>query len=138
MLLELKVNQFAIINQLEISFQNGLNILSGETGAGKSVVLKSLSLLMGEKAESDIVRSHCAQATIEGLFDLTARPDLAARLAEQGIDVDDDTLVVRRIINTQGKSKVFLNGQMAPLATLREIVAPMIMVTGTPLIYITG
>lgn len=138
MLLELKVHQFAIINQLQVSFQGGLNILSGETGAGKSVVLKSLSLLMGEKAESDIVRSHCDQASIEGLFDLASRPDLKGRLEEQGIIIDDESLVVRRIINTQGKSKVFLNGQLAPLATLREIVAPMIMVTGVPLIEMTG
>ena len=68
MLQELKVSQFAIIDSLHIEFQNGLNILSGETGSGKSVLLKSLALLMGEKASSDTIRTGCQQATVEGSF----------------------------------------------------------------------
>ncbi|MGE0762716.1 MAG: DNA repair protein RecN [Bdellovibrionales bacterium] len=145
MLIELKVSQFAIINHLELPFRPGLNILSGETGAGKSVVLKSLALLMGGKSEADTVRAGCDQAVIEGLFDLEQRPDVRQRLAEHGVSIEEDTLVVRRVINAQGKSKVYLNGQLSPLASLRETVTPLIAVTGhgnsdsvAPLIEMTG
>ncbi len=146
MLIELKVSQFAIINKLELSFRPGLNILSGETGAGKSVVLKSLALLMGGKAESGAVRTGCDFATIEGLFDLERRPDVRERLKEIGVLTEEDSLVVRRVINAQGKSKVYLNGLLSPLASLRETVTPLITVTGqdavgetsTPLIEMTG
>lgn len=145
MLIELKVSHFAIINHLELSFRPGLNILSGETGAGKSVVLKSLALLMGEKSESDTVRSGHEQAVIEGLFDLEQRPDVRHRLNELGIATEEDNLIVRRVINAQGKSKVYLNGQLSALASLRDTVTPLIAVTGressdsaAPLIEMTG
>lgn len=140
MLIELKVQNFAIIENLSLNFGPGLNILSGETGAGKSVLLKSLSLMMGDKAEADIVRNGFDTAVIEGYFDLAARPDILAQLEELGLDVADETLVVRRLISTQGKGKVYLNGALSPLASLRSIVAPLITLTGrqTPLIEMTG
>lgn len=140
MLIELKVSHFAIIDNLQIAFREGLNILSGETGAGKSVILKSLSLLMGEKATTDVVRSGVETATIEGLFELESRPDILKQLEEMGIECPDETLVVRRILSAQGKSKVYLNGSLSPLTGLRDIVAPLITVTGpaAPLIEMTG
>lgn len=140
MLLELKVTQFAIINHLELSFENGLNILSGETGAGKSVLLKSLALLMGEKSEAETVRSGAEQATIEGLFDLTTRPDVHDRLKDLGVHSEEDSLIVRRVLTAQGKSRVYLNGHLSTLQSLREIVSPLITVTGhnAPLIEMTG
>lgn len=140
MLLELKVRNFAIIDSIHISFQQGLNILSGETGAGKSVLLKSLALLMGEKGLSDTVRTGAQTATIEGFFDLATRPDIAGRLKNMGIDVLEDQLVVRRVISSQGKSRVYLNGSLSALNSLREVVSPMITVTGhnAPLIEMTG
>lgn len=140
MLIELKVKNFAIIENLSLSFGQGLNVLSGETGAGKSVLLKSLSLMMGEKAEADVVRSGVDSAVIEGYFDLSGRPDVLAELEEMGLDASDETLVVRRIISTGGKGKVYLNGALSPLASLRSIVAPLITLTGrhTPLIEMTG
>lgn len=140
MLIELKVSNFAIIDHLQVQFRDGLNILTGETGAGKSVILKSLALLMGEKSDTDIVRSGVETATIEGLFDLSRRTDISETLGSMGIDSPDSTLVVRRIISAQGKSKVYLNGSMSPLNGLREVVAPLITVTGAgaPLIEMTG
>ncbi len=140
MLIELKVKNFAIIENLSLNFGSGLNVLSGETGAGKSVLLKSLSLMMGEKAEADVVRSGVESAVIEGYFDLTERPDVLEQLEELGLDVTDETLVVRRIIATGGKGKVYLNGALSPLSSLRSIVAPLITLTGrtTPLIEMTG
>lgn len=140
MLLELKVTNFAIIESLHLNFRTGLNILSGETGAGKSVLLKSLSLLMGGKASSDTIRTGTQQATIEGSFDLSKRPDIKEHLANMGIDADEDTLVVRRVISGADKSKIYLNGSLSTLNSLRDIVAPLIEVTGhsAPLIEMTG
>jgi DNA repair protein RecN (Recombination protein N) len=140
MLSELKVSNFAIIDNIHIEFSGGFNVVSGETGAGKSILLKSLSLLMGDKAESDIVRNGSEQATVEGVFDLSARPDVEQLLSSQGVDTSESMLVVRRLISAQGKSKVYLNGSLNSLSALREIVAPLIEVAGekAPLIEMTG
>lgn len=141
MLIELKVSQFAIIDEIDIHFQAGLNVLSGETGAGKSVLLKSLGLLMGDKASSEMVRSGVEQATLEGFFDLSDRADIIARVEEMGIEVLDDTLVVRRVVAANGKSRIYLNGSLSPLTSLRDIISPLITVTSqtaAPLIEMTG
>lgn len=140
MLQELKVSQFAIIDNLHIEFQNGLNILSGETGSGKSVLLKSLALLMGEKASSDIIRTGASQAIVEGSFDLKNRKDIEAVLNEHGIETPDHLLIVKRVIAQSDKSKIYLNGSLSTLNQLKEIVSPMIEVTGhgAPLIEMTG
>lgn len=140
MLLELKVYNFAIIDNISLQFDSGLNILSGETGAGKSVLLKSLTLLMGEKADTDSVRSGCESATVEGSFDISSRFDIQNHLKSLGIVFDDDLLVVRRLISAQGKSRVYINGSLSTLNTLQSIVAPLIELTGhkTPLIELTS
>jgi len=149
MLQELRVSQFAIIDSLQIEFQPGLNILSGETGSGKSVLLKSLALLMGEKASSDTIRTGCATATVEGSFLLKKRPDLEKRMQDLGLPLEDHELIVRRVIAAGDKSKVFINGVLSPLSQLRDLISPLIEVTGhsgadtksdhpTPLIEMTG
>lgn len=140
MLLELKVSNFAIIDNLHIQFKDGLNILSGETGSGKSVLLKSLALLMGAKSSADTIRTGAQQALVEGSFDLSKRKDLMERMSEMGIDVEDHLLVVRRVISGGDKSRVYLNGGLSTLNALRDIVAPLIEVTGhaAPLIEMTG
>lgn len=140
MLQELKVSQFAIIDNLHIEFQNGLNILSGETGSGKSVLLKSLALLMGEKASGDIIRTGAQQATVEGSFDLRKRKDIKKSLEAIGIDTSDNILIVKRVIALSDKSKIYLNGSLSTVGQLREIVSPMIEVAGhnAPLIEMTG
>ena len=140
MLLELKVTNFAIIENLHIQFKNGLNILSGETGAGKSVLLKSLSLLMGGKGSSDTIRTGAALATIEGSFDLSKRPDILSTLQNMGIEADEEVLIVRRVLSAGDKSKIYLNGSLSTLASLRDIVAPLVELAGhsAPLIEMTG
>lgn len=141
MLLELKVSNFAIIDNIHIPFRPGLNILSGETGAGKSILLKSLGLLMGDKAASESVRTGAEQAVIEGSFDLSGRADIRARLQDMGIEATDELLVVRRIVSVQtNKSRVYLNGSLSTLTSLRDVVAPLVEVTGqaVPLIEMTG
>lgn len=140
MLTELKVSQFAIIESLQISFHSGLNIISGETGAGKSVLLKSLGLLMGAKSSSDMIRSGATQAFVEGHFDLNNRNDIQERLKQLDIPLEGDALVVRRVIGPQDKNKVYLNGTLATVTILKEIVAPMIELAGRtiPLIEMTS
>ncbi len=140
MLLDLKVSDFAIIDNIHIEFTEGFNVLSGETGAGKSVLLKSLSLLMGGKAVSDSVRTGRSQALIEGYFDISHRADIREQLEMSGIETEEDTLIVRRVISSQGKSKVYLNGSISPLSLLKTIVSPLIEMTGeqAPLIEMTG
>lgn len=140
MLTELNVNQFAIIEKLNIQFKQGLNIISGETGAGKSVLLRSLALLMGAKASSEFIRSGSPQAQIEGRFDLMLRPDILSRLEILDIPMVDHELIVRRIIGPGDKNKVYLNGCLSTVSVLRDIVAPLIEVAGknAPLIELTG
>ncbi|MCC7404402.1 MAG: DNA repair protein RecN [Bdellovibrionales bacterium] len=141
MLIELNVSNFAIIDTVSLQFQEGLNILSGETGAGKSVLLKSLALLIGDKAQPGVVRTGAETATIEGAFDLSQRPDLLQHLHEMGIDTPEEHLVVRRLLSAQGKSRIYLNGTLTSLNTLKEVVCPLIEVTGhhsAPLIEMTG
>jgi len=139
MLLELKVANFAIIENIHIQFRKGLNILTGETGAGKSVLLKSLSLLMGVKGSTESIRTGFHQASIEGSFDISDRSDIQARLHELGIEIEDSLLVVKRVL-AEEKSRVYINGSLSTLNTLRDLVAPLIEVAGhaAPLIEMTG
>lgn len=139
MLTHLRVSDFAIIDRIEIDFQEGLNILSGETGAGKSVLLRSLALLMGDKSDTDVVRTGCDHAVVEGSFDLGQRPDTVKMLEEMGLATDETVLIVRRLISRGGKSRVYLNGQLATVAQLRDLVMPLVEVAGhAPLIEMTG
>lgn len=139
MLLELKVSQFAIIENIHVLFRKGLNILSGETGAGKSVLLKSLALLMGDKTSSQMVRAGNEQATVEGLFDISDRVDLVKTLEDLGIPTEDHQLLIRRVIRNDDKSRVYINGQLSSLSDLRSIVSPLVEVAGhAPLIEMTG
>lgn len=140
MLLELKVSNFAIIDNVHIQFRKGLNILSGETGAGKSILLRSLGLLMGEKAMADSVRTGADQAIIEGCFDVSDRPDIRKHLTDMGIDAQDDHMVVRRLVSAENKSRIYINGALSTLGGLRDVVAPLVEVTGAavPLIEMTN
>ena len=140
MLTELKVSQFAIIDNLHISFDSGLNIISGETGAGKSIILKCLSMLMGQKTSTNIIQQGKNTATIIGAFDLSDRLDITEKLLDMGIETSDDQLIVRRVLNNEGKSKVYLNDNLSALNTLKQIVAPLIEFTNqdAPLIEMTA
>lgn len=139
MLSELNVMNFAIIDSINVQFKSGFNVLSGETGSGKSVLLKSLALLMGEKSVADTIKTGATQATVEGSFYISKRADIKMRLADIGIE-SDDTLVVKRIISIDGKNRVYINGSLATLQQLREIVSPLIEVSAhpVPLIEMTG
>ncbi len=141
MLSELRVKNFALIKDLSVHFQSGLNVITGETGAGKSLVLKSLHLLMGGKAPSNIVGEFSDETLVEGLFSISNRSDLYAKLqALSYTSNEDDHLLVRRIISSKGKSKTYINGSLATVSDLKEIVSPLVELSAKsePLIELTN
>jgi DNA repair protein RecN (Recombination protein N) len=122
MLLELTIRNFAIIKSVTISFRRGLNILTGETGAGKSIIIDALGLLLGERGSVDFVRYGEKRAEVEGLFELPPGHPAFQICEGFGVQVDQDgMLVVRRDISIQGKSIIRINGQLVTLAMLREL-----------------
>lgn len=139
MLLELKIRNFIIIENANISFKQGFNVLSGETGSGKSVLLKGLSILMGATTTHDLVGPYGSESHIEGFFDISERIDIKKRLTELGINCDDDTIIVRRIIGK--KNRVFINGSLVTLTELKNLVTPILEIAGpfsAPLMEMTG
>ena len=120
MLLELYIKNFVIIDEIRVSFAKGLNVISGETGAGKSIIIGALGLLLGDRALSDMIRSNKESMTVEGVFDISAFPQLKEQLREIGCD-NDDELIIRRIVSRVGKNRIYTNGTAASLATLLEI-----------------
>ncbi len=121
MLNELHIKNFVLIDDLRIKFEKGLNILTGETGAGKSIMIGALSGILGERMTTDTIRTGHERATLEGLFDITTLPQVKAILDDSGIDYDDDILVVRREIYTSGKGRCFANSTQIPISKLKEI-----------------
>ncbi|WP_374246816.1 DNA repair protein RecN [Zoogloea sp.] len=119
MLRHLSIRDFVIVDRLELAFEAGFGALTGETGAGKSILLDALGLALGGKAEAGVVRSGQARAEIVAEFDLPADGPLRAWLAEQEIDAADDTVLMRRVIESGGRSKAWLNGSPVVLAQLR-------------------
>jgi DNA repair protein RecN (Recombination protein N) len=110
MLLELRIQNFAVIESLAIHCEAGLNALTGETGAGKSIIVGALGLLLGERASSENIRAGAAKATVEGVFDIARRENVLALLAEQGIEADDGLLILRREVSAEGRSRAWVNG----------------------------
>jgi len=129
MLTDLLIRNFAIIDRLQVSFRSGFNVLTGETGAGKSIIIDAVGLLLGERARPDLIRTGEEEATVEALFDLSGSPDLRRELAEAGFE-DGDELVVRRVVSRSGKNKVFINGSMATLGQLQPLTAGLMVVYG--------
>jgi len=121
MLETLRINNFVIINDAEVSFQKGLNVLSGETGTGKSIVIEAISLLLGSRAGAHMVRTDAKEAQIEGLFDIKNIPWIGPRLETHGYEHKSNQLLIKRIINNQGKHRIFINGELATLAILEKI-----------------
>lgn len=121
MLLELSIRNFAVIPSLTVSFDTGMNVLTGETGAGKSIIIDAVSLLIGGRASTDYVRHGQDKAEIEGLFDVANHLHIPAMLAEQGIELDDETVILSRDISKQGKNTCRINGKLVTLSTLKEI-----------------
>lgn len=121
MLLELRIKNFVIIDSLTVNFNSGLNILSGETGAGKSILIDAISGILGEKVTTDMIRTGFDRASLEATFDITGMKELSRMLDDSGIEVEDDTLIIQREFFANGKGRCFMNSVQIPLAKLREI-----------------
>jgi DNA repair protein RecN (Recombination protein N) len=119
-LIELRVENYAVIDSVVVPFGAGLNLLTGETGAGKSILIGALSLLLGEKASSDIVRHGTEKAVVSAVFE-AASVAVAEVLAANGMDGDETQIIVRREIAANGKSRVFVNNQPATVAVLKQL-----------------
>ncbi len=120
MLTLLRVRNFAIIDELEVEFGPGLNVVTGETGAGKSILVGALQLVLGARARPETVRTGAERAEIEALFDLRGETALLARLAEAGIEPGDE-LVVRRVVESGGRTRAYLDGRLVTLAQLATL-----------------
>ncbi len=131
MLLALSLRDFVIVDQLNLNFQNHFTVLTGETGAGKSITLDALGLLLGDKADYSQVRHGAKEAQLSALFDISELPALQAELRTQGLLAEDaEELSVRRIIDAKGKSRSFINDQAATLAQLKHIGEQLIDIHG--------
>ena len=128
MLRELRIKNFAVIDEVALDLGPGLNIITGETGAGKSIILNALGLVSGERGSSDIIRHKEDEATVEALFESLPAP-LAAKLAEAGFEGDSE-LVIKRILNRSGKNRIYLNGSLCPLNLLAEIGSSLVHIYG--------
>jgi len=121
MLTELRIRNFAIIESVTLPLAEGFNVLSGETGAGKSIIVGALGLLLGERASADLIRSGAEKATVEGVFDVASVRGIAELADERGIDVEDDTLVLKREIAANGRGRAWINGAPVTATVLAEI-----------------
>jgi DNA repair protein RecN (Recombination protein N) len=121
MLTELRIRNFALIDQLTVRLGAGLNVLTGETGAGKSIVVGALSLLLGERASSDVVRAGADRASVEGVFEVGDDEELGRLLDDRGIDPEDGLLILKREVAAEGRSRAWVNGSPATAGLLAEI-----------------
>jgi DNA repair protein RecN (Recombination protein N) len=121
MLLSLRIQDFVIVEQQNLNFEAGFTVLTGETGAGKSMLIDALALLLGGRAEAGVVRAGAARAEIEACFSLDAEADGEARtwLTEQDLSGDDDLLLMRRVVDAGGRSRAFINGRAVTLTQLK-------------------
>jgi len=125
MLLELVVENYAVVERVRVRFHAGLNLLTGETGSGKSIVVDALGLLLGNRASADVVRSEAPAARVSGVFTVNLESQLAATLADSGIDLDDEEIIIEREVTAAGKSRAFVNNRPVTTQLLRQM-APLL------------
>lgn len=131
MLKELSIKNFAIIDALTVEFQEGLTVLTGETGAGKSIIIDAVQLLAGGRGSQEFIRHGAKKAELEGLFTLPEEPHPAYdKCKELGIEIDEGIIILRRDLNDTGKSVCRVNGKMMPLNMLREVGSTLIDIHG--------
>lgn len=128
MLEQLKIKNVAVIDELSVSFGEGLSVLTGETGAGKSIIIDSINMILGERANKDLVRGGTDCARVEAVFEMTE--ELRGVLSENDIDCDDDSVIISRKISSDGKSSARINGSAVTLNMLRDISEMLINIHG--------
>ncbi|HEX8141774.1 MAG TPA: DNA repair protein RecN [Pyrinomonadaceae bacterium] len=132
MLKSLNISDFAVIRRLRINFGHGLNLLTGETGSGKSIIVDALGLLLGNRASAEQIRTGEELALVEAVFELSEDQERIVRetLAEVGISLDEEALLIRREINLRGRSRIFINDQHVTTATLRLLQPLLVEIHG--------
>ena len=128
MLRELRIRNFAVIDEVALEFKPGLNIITGETGAGKSIILNAMALIAGQRGNTDMIRSREDEASVEALFE-SLPEELSHKLSDAGFEADDE-IIIKRIVSRSGKNRIYLNGSLAPRSVLAEI--------GDSLVHIYG
>jgi len=121
MLIELRVRNLAVIEQISVRLEPGFNALTGETGAGKSIIVGALSLLLGERASAENVRPGAARAVVEGVFDVSRQEPVRALLEENGIEDEHGLLILRREVASEGRNRAWVNGAAATAALVGEL-----------------
>lgn len=129
MLVELIIKDFAIIDSLSVSFSGGFSVFTGETGAGKSIIIDAIDLILGDRASTETIRSGTDEAVVEALFDVSREKVVKERLTAAGIESSDE-LVIKRVVNRSGRNKVYINGGLSTLVTLAEIAGALIDICG--------
>ncbi len=121
MLRQLRIRNLALIRELEIEFGPGLNLLTGETGSGKSIVVDALGLLLGERSSQELIRSGCDAAVVEGFFEIEKSHAVGQILADSGFEAEDNSLLIRRELSSTGRNRIFVNNHLATLGVLKLI-----------------
>jgi DNA repair protein RecN (Recombination protein N) len=134
MLLELRIRNIAIIDEMNVSFSKGLNILSGETGAGKSIILNAVQLLLGSKATEEMIRSSEEEGSVEAFFDLSENRNVLEgvkeRISNSSGQPEEDSLLLRRTLLRSGRGKAYINGNLATLGMFSEIGGELLSIYG--------
>lgn len=130
MLVELRIRDYAVVEDLTLSLSPGLNALTGETGAGKSIIVGALSLLLGERASSSVVRAGEERATVEAVFDISGIPALRDRMEELGFRPEEDLLILRREVAAEGRNRAWVNGSPATAGVVGELGSALVDIHG--------
>ncbi len=134
MLQELRIRNFAIIDEIDLSFSKGFNVITGETGTGKSIILNAVHLLLGDKAGEELIRTSEEEASVEALFDISNHPEVQKKIREKfphlSLSDQENTCLIRRILSRSGRGRSFLNEHLTTLGTLSEIGEKLISLYG--------
>jgi DNA repair protein RecN (Recombination protein N) len=130
MLRLLNIVNFAVIDRLQVEFKQGLNVLSGETGSGKSILIDALGLLLGDRSSADLIRTGENRAFIEGVFEIDGNTPLEELLADAGVDTSEGEALIRRELVAQGRGRIFINNQVANVGLLKSIQPHLIDIHG--------
>ena len=120
MIKEIRIRNFAVIENLEVSFGKGLSVLTGETGAGKSIIIDAISLLLGGRADTDSIRSGENNAFVDAVFEITD-PVTRDLILESGVEMDDNELLIKRQVSNTGKNRCLINNSSVTVSTLAKI-----------------
>ena len=130
MLLQLSISNLALIDAMSIDFAPGMNVMTGETGAGKSIVVDAVNLVLGERADRELIAHGKNKARVEAVFDVVGNDKVAAMLEELELEGDEDIVSISRELTAAGKNICRINGTVVPLQTLRQVSSQLLDIHG--------